>query len=95
MDDVLVATRSGHVHGVDVDLREYRSGSGDSRRNVDLANLAHLANVTASNVPDDIDFDRRPPEAFDDESAGGEGTAVSEIVVARLENTDAIFDGDD
>ena len=86
MDDVAETAGRSHVHGVDVGLAEKRSGSGNDRRNVDFGSLLELTLVAGTDIPFDVAFQRRPPEAIDNIAPRGVYAFMAEVVMCRADN---------
>ena len=90
LDDIPVASRLGHDHGVEVGLAEETTYDRHGRRDVEAARLANLAFVAGSYEPFDIVDQHRPPEAEKQTSADSEDTLVPKVIVGLLNQSESL-----
>jgi hypothetical protein len=84
LDDVPIATRFGHLHGVDVSLVKEAANDRYGRGDVKLPGLADLTFVAGTDVPFHIFDEQRPPEVQKESHTDCEDTFVPKVIMSLL-----------
>lgn len=82
LNDVLVSAGGRHVHSVDVDASEERSGESNDGWSENVPKLSRLADMASANVPSYVAPMARPPESLCECGLCRMNSAVSSFIMS-------------